>query len=94
MDFDPVTAWGRVRCPVLMISGGLDPKSDAPASQGGVRRALAAGGNSHFTGRIFPRMEHGGIEWWLPGRLPPPRFPAEFPDLILDWTDAQVGDAT
>jgi predicted acyl esterase len=92
MDFDPVAAWGEVRCPVLMISGGRDLNSDAAASQGGVRRALAAGGNSHFTGRVFPRMEHGGVEWWLPGRLPPPRQPSGLAELLLAWTDEQVGD--
>jgi uncharacterized protein len=94
MDFDPVAEWAKVRCPVLMISGGRDLKSDAVASQGAVRRALADGGNSHFTGRIFPRMEHGGVEWWLPWHLPPPRFPAGLTDLLLDWTREQVGDKT
>ncbi len=90
MDFDPVPHWRRVTCPVLIVSGGRDLKSDATASQEGLARALAEGGNTQVTRRIFSSMEHGTIEWWLPGRLPPPRFPAGYPELLIEWTKAQV----
>ncbi|MGH9380444.1 MAG: alpha/beta hydrolase family protein, partial [Thermoanaerobaculia bacterium] len=85
MDFDPRLHWRNVRAPVLAISGGLDRNSDPQASQAGIAAALAAGGNDRFTGRIFPRMEHGTVEWWLPGGLPPPRFPSGYRDLLVTW---------
>ncbi|HVR42115.1 MAG TPA: alpha/beta hydrolase [Thermoanaerobaculia bacterium] len=86
MDFDPFAHWRGVRAPVLAISGGLDLNSDVRASQAAIRQALRSGGNEDFTGVVFPRMEHGGIEWWLPGRIPPPRFPEGYPELLLEWT--------
>ncbi len=91
MDFDALPHWRRVRCPVLMVSGGRDPKSDVEASQREIAAALAAGGNPDVAGRIFPEMEHGTIEWWLPARLPPPRFPAGYPELLVEWTRERVG---
>lgn len=91
MDFDPVPHWRRVGCPVLAVSGGRDTRSDAEESLRGLRAALAAGGNRRFTGRIFPNMEHGTIEWWLPLHLPPPRFPDGYLQLLVSWTREAVG---
>ena len=88
MDLDPVPEWSKVHCPVLAISGGRDLNSDAAESQAGISAALAAGGNDDFTGKIFRNMEHGNIEWWLPGRMPPPRFPRGYAKLLIDWTQA------
>ncbi len=85
MDFDPVPLWRQVRCPVLAVNGGLDLKSEAAESQRLLRDALASGGNPRFTGRIYPAMEHGTIEWRLPGRLPPPLFPKGYPELLVGW---------
>lgn len=90
MDFDPLPHWRRVRSPVLLVSGGLDRNSDVERSQQRIREALLAGGNRSVTTRIFPRMEHGTVEWWLPGRLPPPRFPPGYPELLVDWTRRQL----
>lgn len=90
MDFDPVSAWQGVRAPVLAVSGGRDPNSDVEASHEGLRAALDAGGNDRFTGVIFPRMEHGTVEWWLPGGMPPPRFPKGYPELLVRWIREQV----
>ncbi len=90
MDFDPAPFWRRVDAPVLAVSGALDIHSDVRRSQEQIRRSLAAGGNPRFKGVIFSRMEHGTVEWWLPGHLPPPRFPSEFRALLVEWIRAQV----
>lgn len=88
MDFDPIPHWRQVDCPVLAVSGGLDTRSDARASLRAIEAAVAAGGNPRFTGRFFPRMEHGTVEWWLPARLPPPRFPDGYPELLVEWPES------
>lgn len=90
MDFQSRPHWRRVRAPVLAISGGRDRNSDVLESHRRIAMALRDGGNRSFTGRVFPRMEHGLIEWWLPGRIPPPRFPRGFAGLLVDWTRAQT----
>ncbi|MBW3671996.1 MAG: alpha/beta hydrolase, partial [Acidobacteria bacterium] len=90
MDFDVTPYWRRVKAPVLAISGGLDRNSDVNVSQKTIRQHLAEGGNLGFTGVIYPNMEHGMIEWWLPGGIPPPRFPPGLPDLLIDWVREQI----
>ena len=90
MDFQSVPHWRRVRAPVLAISGGRDRNSDVAMSQRVIAGALKSGGNEQFTARIFPEMEHGLIEWWLPGRIPPPRFPAGLADLLIEWTRTEA----
>ncbi|HEX9944123.1 MAG TPA: alpha/beta hydrolase [Thermoanaerobaculia bacterium] len=91
MDYDPLPWWRQVGAPVLAISGGRDPKSDGRKSQRAIAQALHTGGNDRFTGRVFPRMEHGTIEWWLPAHLPPPRFPRGYPELLIGWTKEALG---
>lgn len=90
MDFDSVPHWKRVRTAVLAISGGRDANSDVRVSQETIARALSEGGNRDFTGVIFPQMEHGGVEWWLPFRMPPPRFPRGLSELLVTWTGERV----
>lgn len=85
MDFDARAYWERVRCPVLLLLGGSDPKNDAVQAAAVIREALLKGDNADVTVRIFTRAEHGLMEWWLPGRLPPPRFPDDYPAMMVDW---------
>lgn len=85
MDFDAPAHWRRVQCPVLVLLGGSDPKIDAEKAAVQIPAALLSGGNRAATVRVFPRAEHGLVEWWLPLRLPPPRFPPGYPKLMVDW---------
>jgi dienelactone hydrolase len=85
MDFDPIPLWRRVTCPVLLVSGGRDLNSPVRDSQKRIRSALLEGGNPRFTGRVYEDADHGLVEWWLPGGLPPPRFPRGYPELLAEW---------
>ncbi len=85
MDFDAGPYLQRVDCPVLLLLGGKDPKMSSEEAAASIREALASGGNSDLTVRVFPRGEHGLVEWYLPGRLPPPRFPDSYPDMMARW---------
>lgn len=91
MDFDPVPRWRRIHAPVLAISGGRDLNSDVHLSHAVLAQSLQSAGNHDFTSVVFPNMEHSGIEWWLPHRLPPPRFPRGYAKLLLEWTSARMG---
>ena len=92
MDFDAQPYWQRVHVPVLALSGALDPKTDGRNSQRRLRELLAAGGNRDFTGHLFPRAEHGMIEW-CGGRFLPPCWPSGFPEVLLSWLDQKVAKA-
>lgn len=85
MDFDAEPYWQSVNCPVLLLLGGKDPKMSSEAAAASIREALVSGGNSDLTVRVFPKGEHGLVEWYLPGRLPPPRFPKGYPDMMARW---------
>ncbi len=91
MDFDVPACWARVGCPVLLLLGGSDPKNDAVQAAAVIREALLKGNNADFTARIFTRAEHGLVEWRLPGRMPPPRFPGDYPEMMADWVRSRVG---
>lgn len=93
MDFDAPAYWRELTCPVLLLLGGRDPKMDSQRATASVRQALELGGNSDLTVRVFPNGEHGLVEWWLPARMPPPRFPDGYPEVMVDWLLDKVGSS-
>ncbi|MCI0330229.1 MAG: CocE/NonD family hydrolase [candidate division Zixibacteria bacterium] len=90
MDFDARPFWEQVRCPVLLLLGGSDPKIDA-SKVTEIREALLKKEGADVTIQIYTKGEHGLVEWWLPGRLPPPRFPDGYPEMMADWVLARLG---
>ena len=91
MDFDALPVLARLECPVLAQIGGSDPKNDGAAALARIETALARGGNTKFTGLVYPDAEHSVVEWRLPGRIPPPWFAAGYLEAQLDWVVKQVG---
>jgi pimeloyl-ACP methyl ester carboxylesterase len=92
MDFPARDYLQRVKCPVLLLLGGRDPKIDSTRATKSIREALLAGGNVDFTVRVFPDAGHGLVEWFLPGHLPPPRFPDGYPEVMPQWILAAIVD--
>jgi alpha-beta hydrolase superfamily lysophospholipase len=88
MDFDARPYWRRVDVPLLALTGGLDPKHDGEATQRRLRATLAEGGNEDFTGVVFPRGEHGMIEW-CHGKYAPPCWPEGFTQALTSWIDGR-----
>jgi uncharacterized protein len=85
LDFDPVSAWELVHCPVLAIWGERDtvlPVSEVAAR---TEAALARAGNPDVTIRVFPGAKHG-IELVETGELAP-----GYLELIASWTRERVG---
>ena len=58
IGYDPATALGEVKCPVLALDGSLDFAVSAPLNLTAVRRALEAGGNRHFEVEEMPGLNH------------------------------------
>lgn len=58
LAFDPRPILGKVRCPVLAVTGELDlqvvPDQNVPE----IEKALAAGGNKAVTTKVFPKLNH------------------------------------
>lgn len=93
MDFDPAPVYGQLRCPVLVVIGELNPQYPAQESRKQIQAMLAAGGNPDVTIQIFPEADHAMLQWWLPGRMPPPRFPAGYLELLGDWLRQRVEES-
>jgi len=91
MDFDPLPFWRRVECPVLLVSGGRDTRSNVRESQALIRAAITATGRPEVTTAVFPAADHMVLEWPLGGRIAPPRWPDGYPELLVCWTLGRTG---
>lgn len=58
IDFDPAQALARVACPVLAVFGGRDLQVPPAAHRAPLEAALARGGNSRLTVRVYPEANH------------------------------------
>lgn len=58
-DYDPAPALGKVRCPVLVLLGGIDSVIPSRESAAAFERAFRASGNPDYTIRILPNANHG-----------------------------------
>lgn len=56
--YDPRPALEQVKCPVLAINGEKDLQVAAKENLAGIREALAAGGNTQVTTKVFPGLNH------------------------------------
>ena len=56
---DPCAILKKVRCPVLALNGEKDMQVPAKENLSGIEQALKAGGNTRFTVREFPGLNHG-----------------------------------
>jgi dipeptidyl aminopeptidase/acylaminoacyl peptidase len=57
-DFDPSHWWRAVHAPVLLVYGAHDERVPPTASTDAIRGALAAGGNTHVTVKLYPDADH------------------------------------
>jgi pimeloyl-ACP methyl ester carboxylesterase len=57
-EFDPRPILMKVKCPVLAINGALDIQVPPKENLDGIEEALKAGGNSNFTVKELPGLNH------------------------------------
>jgi pimeloyl-ACP methyl ester carboxylesterase len=58
LQADPSTDWRAVRCPVLVLNGGLDHQVPAEENLRGIVAALHAGGNRKVESEMLPSLNH------------------------------------
>lgn len=85
MDYHPEPRWQWVSCPVLLVSGGQDPKMPVAETHYTLRKALKKRGNLDFKTCVLKKMGHQPLDWWLVDKLLPPRYPPGFRRCALNW---------
>jgi pimeloyl-ACP methyl ester carboxylesterase len=60
--YDPAPTLRALRVPLLAIYGGLDTPKGVELSVKAMTTALSAGGNRHFTARVFPNGRHNVLD--------------------------------
>jgi pimeloyl-ACP methyl ester carboxylesterase len=97
LDFDPVTALEKVRCPVLVLFGQLDLQVPAGPNRAAIEKAFARGGLKNYRVEVFPRANHlyqdsetGGIAEYAKLKK---EFVPGFLDLISTWIGEQTKTA-
>ncbi len=58
LKYDPAPTLAKVKVPVLAIFGGKDVQVAAGPNEAAVKAALAQGGNTHVTTRVYPDANH------------------------------------
>ena len=94
IGYDVASDWAKVRVPVLGLFGGLDVQVDAGQNRRGLGAALALGGNTDLTVRVFPSANHlfqvaktGSPDEYA--KLPMAFVPG-FLDTLRDWLRAHL----
>lgn len=62
MSYDPVPAFERVTCPVLIYWGEIDSNMPVEASIPIIEQALKRAGNKDYTIKVFPKGRHDLVE--------------------------------
>ena len=58
MQYNPRTTLMKVKCPVLALNGEKDTQVTAKENLAAIDEALKAGGNTHYTVKEFPGLNH------------------------------------
>lgn len=87
MDFSPEPYWQHFAGAALFVKGGLDDRSDASKLEPRIETMLPATVSTSFV--IHPDADHTLLKWPLGDRVPPPRWPSGYPDILADWITAR-----
>ncbi|MDX1643511.1 MAG: hypothetical protein R3244_04030, partial [Thermoanaerobaculia bacterium] len=85
MDFDPLPHWRAIDCPVLLVSGGRDTRSEVAESQQRIAAAIERVGAATARALVFPAADHAVLEWPLGEGTPPPRWPDGYRAAVVCW---------
>jgi fermentation-respiration switch protein FrsA (DUF1100 family) len=96
LDYDPMPALERLRCPVLAVYGELDTIVPVGFHRGRMEKALQRAGNTDVTVTTFPKANHNFFSAITggPGEVPRLRgFVPGYFDSRVDWLLARVDEA-
>jgi pimeloyl-ACP methyl ester carboxylesterase len=84
MNYDPLPALGKVRCPLLAIFGQLDTLTPVAKTTANYREGLAVAGNKDYTIKVFPNADHALLVW------PKSHDPFHWPVLANGYLDTMT----
>src|SRR5262249_42350498 len=84
MEYDPMPALEKVKCPVLAVFGELDTLTPVAETTANYRKGLRKAGNKDFTLKVFPNADHALLVW------PKPNDRAHWPVLAAGYLDAMT----
>jgi len=94
LTYDPAPTLEKVKCPVLMLFGGLDLQVPPAQSKAPMEKALQEGGNKDYMSVVFPKANHLFLSanTGSPSEYAslPKEFVPDFLDTIKDWITKRV----
>jgi pimeloyl-ACP methyl ester carboxylesterase len=88
MNYDPMPALEKVRCPVLAIFGESDTLTPVAETTANYRKGLAKAGNKDLTIKLFPNADHALLVWpKANGESHWPVLADGFLDAMTRWID-------
>jgi len=86
MNYDPMPALEKVRCPVLALFGELDTLTPVAETTANYRKGLGKARNKDVTIKIFPNADHALLVWPKPDDQNHwPVLAAGYLDMMTDW---------
>jgi uncharacterized protein len=84
MEYNPMPALEKVRCPVFAVFGELDTLTPVVETIANYRKGLAKAGNQDVTIKVFPNADHALLAW------PKPNDQVHWPVLAAGYLDAMT----
>jgi alpha-beta hydrolase superfamily lysophospholipase len=97
-SYNPVTAWQKVKCPVLGIFGEKDTSTPVVESVSNIKAALKQAGNKDHLLKVFPAADHALLHWPKDESAHWPVLAKGFLNTMMNWLTGHVtlstGDAS
>jgi dienelactone hydrolase len=91
MDYDPMPALEKVKCPVLAVFGELDTLTPVAETTANYRKGLGKAGNKDLTIKVFPNADHALLVWPKPNdQAHWPVLAAGYLDTMTNWINKRV----
>jgi dienelactone hydrolase len=91
MEYNPMRALEKVKCPVLAVFGELDTLTPVTETIANYRKGLGKAGNKDVTIKVFPTADHALLVWPKPNdQAHWPVLAAGYLDVMTDWINKQV----
>ena len=90
MDFDARALLRQQDTPLLVVLGGTDANNDPALADSLYRELKRDAPKGTVDVLTFPDAGHALLEWWLPFRLPPPRYPEGYFRAQVEWMKRQL----
>jgi uncharacterized protein len=84
MEYDPMPALEKVKCPVLAMFGELDTLTPVAETTANYRKALRKAGNKDVAIKVFPNADHALLVW------PKPNDQAHWPVLAAGYLNTMT----